>query len=588
MKLKKNSLFKKSDRMKAQPYLFNSIKIKKIINNITKWNNIKFFHTPKLRIKLTIKNINTLKNIFCKFCNDQNLWLEINKMIQIGIINFSAKAIYENLSSLDSNILSIFLLEICLIEMDLTIFNLTLQYNSIKDINYILKGKEQNSFKKLILPLHMEKALNKSNFLFHSKNTKKNYLKEKSMGLNFCRKTFYTRYKDKFLLGFCGSKSLSILLGEKIHSFLRSTFDTSLRKSFPQSIEEKPIYFLGYKFESKKIFNIKINESHKQNKSLLKRIQNLKKNFSDLFMEKLNSEINLFFTKNVICHKLMFKNSKRFEHKKIWISLFQFQAVRSTQLWILFNNTKKEFLLPYNYFNKIKFINFNTYKIYSFNIYIYKCKLIVGKLLNCLNPLMTKSITNLSMYNALNLMELKKNIIFSYCLLLEKKYTNRKNLPQHKTIKIKKNYNSKIQRLIIAAPINYIYHKLRDLGFIHRNKPRPISNIRYIFLSDTRIIKSIGFLTYSFIFWYQLCNNFLHLKIIIELLRQSCFLTLCRKHNKSKNWAYKIYTSELILVKGLFNNFSFFPNHVHSILKKKHKKTANYFLCLNEILFLSI
>lgn len=39
----------------------------------------------------------------------------------------------------------------------------------------------------------------------------------------------------------------------------------------------------------------------------------------------------------------------------------------------------------------------------------------------------------------------------------------------------------------------------------------------------------------------------------------SCVLTLSRKHNKSKNWSYSIYTRNLIYLQGIFYNKTFFP-----------------------------
>lgn len=65
-----------------------------------------------------------------------------------------------------------------------------------------------------------------------------------------------------------------------------------------------------------------------------------------------------------------------------------------------------------------------------------------------------------------------------------------------------------------------------------------------MFLEDTDIIKSFGYISYIFLTWFRCSKNFLKVKIFVNVIRESCFLTLARKHNKTKAWAYKVYTSD--------------------------------------------
>ena len=58
---------------------------------------------------------------------------------------------------------------------------------------------------------------------------------------------------------------------------------------------------------------------------------------------------------------------------------------------------------------------------------------------------------------------------------------------------------------------------------------------------------------------FRFSINFTQVKTLIEFLRKSCLLTLCRKHNKSKTWVYGVYTPNLLVINGLFNVKSFFP-----------------------------
>jgi hypothetical protein len=50
--------------------------------------------------------------------------------------------------------------------------------------------------------------------------------------------------------------------------------------------------------------------------------------------------------------------------------------------------------------------------------------------------------------------------------------------------------------------------------------------------------------------WFSGAGNFSKIKGLAQLLRKSCVLTLANKHNKSMNWVYTVYGSEIIVNKG--------------------------------------
>ena len=105
----------------------------------------------------------------------------------------------------------------------------------------------------------------------------------------------------------------------------------------------------------------------------------------------------------------------------------------------------------------------------------------------------------------------------------------------------------------------FLYQYLRKLGFLHKLKNRPVSNPKYLFFSDAEIIKFFSYFAISFVSWFSCVHNVSDIKYIVELLRQSCFLTLCRKHNKRKLWALEVYTSDLLISDGLNTSFFSFP-----------------------------
>ena len=127
-------------------------------------------------------------------------------------------------------------------------------------------------------------------------------------------------------------------------------------------------------------------------------------------------------------------------------------------------------------------------------------------------------------------------------------------------IRSKDIFRSKAKFIIFDIPVKKILMKLRFLGYLHLYKIRPVGNVNFLSCEDWFIIKSFGFLAYSFTNWFRFCTNISRVNYIVELIRQSCFLTLARKHNKSKNWVYSVYTPRLVLSKGLFFKESFFPD----------------------------
>nr|AMD08060.1 maturase-like protein 2 [Euglena mutabilis] len=133
---------------------------------------------------------------------------------------------------------------------------------------------------------------------------------------------------------------------------------------------------------------------------------------------------------------------------------------------------------------------------------------------------------------------------------------------------------------------DFIYRRLRSFGFIHKIKNRPVSNSKYLFLSDANIIKIFGFYATSFLNWFSCVLNISDIKYTIELLRQSCFLTLCRKHNKRKAWALDVFTSDLLIVENLCFSYLVFPRKSFILNFKRNFSFYHSQLFFNENFFL--
>lgn len=66
-----------------------------------------------------------LKNIFLRVLNDSNIWYEINKMIDFGLISFFGKDVHKSFCYEDINSLSYFFFNVFLSEFDFYIFSFT-------------------------------------------------------------------------------------------------------------------------------------------------------------------------------------------------------------------------------------------------------------------------------------------------------------------------------------------------------------------------------------------------------------------------------------------------------------------------------
>ena len=101
-----------------------------------------------------------------------------------------------------------------------------------------------------------------------------------------------------------------------------------------------------------------------------------------------------------------------------------------------------------------------------------------------------------------------------------------------------------------------ICYKFKLLGFIHLVNDYPVGNSRYLNLTDRAIVRNFSYIYFMVSFWFLDCDNYFLVRNFLNVLSQSCFLTLSRKHNKSKSWAVSVFTSNILIMKGLFNAFS--------------------------------
>lgn len=584
--------------MKRNPE--NYPNIHKTISIIKSWDKkIKFFMSPKLLTSFKKINKNILRNIFLSIIKDNKVWGEIEKMINLNILGISSLHIY-NPTNIANN-LSTFLLNLYLSQLDIYIKTLCHSSNFKKFLGfkpYFLKVfyKRNLNVIKSYIPLKISKYLKSFSDLKKIRILKQTKLdimyKKNSSELNFSfffKHIYYIRYNENISLGIIGSKNFAKFIFRKLQSFIRSNLHFDLLESNFQYSFSESMLFLGFKiqlfnFTSKKdnfTSNLKINKKYFSR--IYARLLFWKKKLSSLTFNRFSYE---FFSQIIsITHKKNL-NFSSLKDRRVWLYLFQLEAIRCFQTGKLINSNDRLNLISESSLKKLKFLNVNSYKNFNFNFYIKKIRIVLKNVLNSFPFLLNKSISSLDEEFFVFISEYKKRLSFFndtfYSTVLTSKYSTQNSKKFSKDILANKTFNNfkKVKKhffiktmffslssqnlqvnsyFIINCPISYLLFKLSELGFIDLKKRRPISNIKFLIYEDLEIIKLFGAFSYSLINWFRCCDNFSKVKFLVEIIRQSCFLTLCRKHNKRKTWAYSVYTPNLIVHSTIYENKSFFP-----------------------------
>lgn len=556
-------------------------------------------------------NKNRLKNIFSKnkYFFDV-LWLEIEKMLISGFIGFSKIYFYRGQNTV--NLLVEFLLEVFLNSLKFYFLLIEKNYTSKKYMlltptftfdKFTLLNK-----KSLLIPLKLHNDLKNvftlKNFsLKKLKHIESHYIGEKYLtAMVFERRIKFIRHKYQVLVSFLGSKKLVLFIKSKIVKFLRSNLNITTKFFNLLDGVSENIFFLGFNIR----FSLKINKNSninlfKSNKKYLSKIflklDSLKRETARATLDRIYAELFDLVNKSSFSHKL-----KLYLRKKnyIWALIFQLEAIRSTQYnKLLLTRDKKDVIsneLISSYTVGIK--SYSRTAKYFFSLFSNKLQFVLMHLIQKITPFVKDSMLCFDLGLSFLFMEFRKKLFLLYntsykSLNFEK---NCKDLlkKELKLMKLSSYYNisfsqtdlfylrdlnfpqksfisrSRRKRLDIFLSFDFCLSKLKLLGFIHPFKNRPISNSKYLTLEDFIIVKRFGWIAFNHLNWFHCVSNMLDLKKIIALLRQSCFLTLCRKHNKHKTWAFDIYTIDLLTIENLcFHSIHFPTKQFLSKLKRK-------------------
>lgn len=285
---------------------------------------------------------------------------------------------------------------------------------------------------------------------------------------------------------------------------------------------------------------------------LASRLNLFKMKTTKLLLRRLNSELILHVEK-VVNLKGIYTYLK--EDAQIWSYVFQIEAIRSYQYGKVVSSFDFIYTIPGSQITFIRSKSLFNYRQYSFRIYFQKIRLFLSHILSSQVWEIHNSLLPLDLKISNQITEMVKLFSFFYISFNSFKIFSKKmdiNIAKRRTKFFNKLYNKGFKSLrpvnyfiFPLVPVRYFYDRFRSLGFVHFSKFRPIGNVRYLHFSDLVIIKMFGYLAFSFLFWFKLSENFSSVKVFVELLRNSCLLTLCRKHNKHKDWVYAVYTSNV-------------------------------------------
>lgn len=485
-----------------------------------------------------------------------------------------------------------FLLNLYLKELDIFIIKLSndlissisLFYDNFQAVNYNSLGYLISNYIPLKFIKHVKYFSNTKFYIFSRLRNLESFLFIKPYSFQvkfFYRRFFFVRFLNHLFLGIFGSNFLAKLVTNKINYFVKSNLRFSFDTLYVFKYNETDFSFLGFNLrflesKKKKLITFNLGGNNKYTLKIIARIRLRKMKISNLFKFRINSELISHLLKIMCLKKLDFNF---FKLRFLWIYIFQLESLRSIQTNRLLTLEEKKPLVSDDIFSDFKFSNlrFYSYMNYTFDLYIRKLEITLKEVFLDFSSLLYNTINafDFSLNNLI--VEVTKDLSF-----FKEKFYSESFVLNYKRLKssfltdigyIKS--NSFFSNINIFAPFGFLLNKFQVLGFIHPLKLYPVGNSKYFIFEDVFIIKDFSFLLISLLTWYRCSDNFSEVKLFAEYLRESCLLTLCRKHNKSKAWVYSVYSSDFILYRNLSTKKNFFPSKL-SILNLQKKYLFSY------------
>ena len=328
------------------------------LNLIKEWpTNLNWFIKFDTVKKFDIVNQNRLKNIFFKYCFDRRIWNEINKLLKAKVVDLRTT----------STLLSPFLFNVYMIELDNFIESLKLKYNNTGSIfskNLSIETKYKQIFNKFKTKRGLANILSEYGspdlVLALYKKEKTAFFKTYKF-INSKNKTFfwikYVRYVNDFILGIIGPRDFASKIAIAIENFIKSNLRFQIYNVIIKNCNSGAVKFLGFNIQLCPTINktkIKPNKViYTVKKRLLARFKgndawisqayfnsikhgflNYLKYMYEKFNIKKNKNIDMVFIKNFIIKSLEefflinFQNESSFQNANLALKRF-------VQVWCL-------------------------------------------------------------------------------------------------------------------------------------------------------------------------------------------------------------------------------------------------------------
>ena len=544
-------------------------------------------------------NRKRLKNLFNKQVLDVRFWMEISKILNSGVI-LELEFIFEHKGVAQGSTLSPFLFNIYLHELDKKIASIqkttydthqsheSATYGNIeaeKAYRKISRDFATDNLKRSLKKYGSKEALLEARKTAYKEHHKK-HGRRKGIDTDI-RHIQYVRYADDFLIGVVGSREYAVQVRKDITNFLKSSLHLEVKKDNLVHRNDGPVIFLGHK--------ICLNEFKVKTSALPKQIRAAKKNKNKSIARFLEVDKRIGRSKS---YQLYSKVLSQFSviSEELKISLKSKNTVEHLALFFAFHNIgqllmKKLSILDWKQFLEIlafasssdwykqkssnpainrwiTCLNNEADRLNEFNAIIlcdklsslakldYSAEMSKG-IADSLKEIQLKYLKDAeSVAEASLVPEIKKrrdNIIKKFNINTKSPFTLSKKekdlLPLAKELTILGSTKSSPRRISINAQIGATFAKLRSKGYIHPVKEKAMGNSSLGFHTDSEIVYHFNHLIHGLLNWFSGADNFSKVKGLAQLLRKSCVLTLANKHNKSQNWVYTVYGSEIVVNK---------------------------------------